>query len=268
MLLEAISWRGLDNLLIPLGGFILLRTYLMMQLPLLVLNLAVVTLLVAFVLVWRRRTTLSHSALITGALFGYMVWTVAGALWDKSGVGVIGLAWLAPPLLVFLLFNLLIAPSLLEEHHDRHNVDAVFGAVFAGALWTYLAFYFNRGDFIWPYCVSFACVALNMYFERRLLHSLSRRGAVPAAACALLMLVIGFGVLALLNPEQIAGSFFQLVISGLGGIAVALALRLAAEGMLQDERIARWRWHVRAVTALAGSLVAALPLLHWPMPSA
>jgi phytol kinase len=263
MLLEAISWRGLDNLLIPLGGFILLRTYLMMQLPLLVINLAVVTLLVVFVMAWRRRTTLSHSALITGALFGYMVWTVAGALWDRGGLGLNGIAWLAPLLVVFLLFNLLIAPGLLEEHHDRHNVDAVFGTVFAGALWMYLAFYFSRADFIFPYSTSFACVALNLFFERRMLHAMSRKGAIPAVLSALVILATGLGMLLLLNPDEVQSKVGQLMLCAIGGVCVAIALRFAAEGMLHDERIFRWRWHVRAATALIGSLVAALPLLHW-----
>jgi phytol kinase len=263
MLLEAISWRGLDNLLIPLGGFILLRTYLMMDLTWLVVNLAMVTLLVAFMVAWRRRTTLNHSALITGALFGYLVWTVAGSLWQQGGPGVIGLAWLAPPLVIFLLFNLLIAPGLLEEHHERHNVDAVFGAVFSGALWLYLAFYFNRADFIYPYTASFACVAMGLYFERRMMGAINKRGAIPAVISALLVLAIGLGVLRLLDSAELARHLPQLVLSGLGGVGIAVALRFAAEGLMQDERLTRWRWHIRGLTALTGSLLAALPLLHW-----
>jgi hypothetical protein len=62
MLLEAVSWGGLDNLFIPLGGFVLLKTYLPMDVPHLAACLAVTVILVALVLFWRRRMTLSDSA--------------------------------------------------------------------------------------------------------------------------------------------------------------------------------------------------------------
>ena len=61
MLVEALSRGGLDNLLIPLGGFVLLKTYLPMDVPHLAACLAVTVILVALVLFWRR-TTLSDSA--------------------------------------------------------------------------------------------------------------------------------------------------------------------------------------------------------------
>jgi phytol kinase len=263
MLLEAISWRGLDNLLIPLGGFILLRTYLMLELPRLVINLAVITLLVVFGLTWRRRTTLSDSALITGALFGYLAWTVAGTLW-RSPYGSMALAWLICPLLLFIVYNMLFAPLLIEEHHERHSVDAVFGAVFAGALWLYLAFYFNRADFIIPYAASFACVAYSMFYEQKSTHdnvpALALPGVLVAAAA---MLASACGALLLLDTTWIDGApWLSIALCAAAGLVVSRLLRNSADRLLQPEQRLHWRWHVRGIAALLGSAVAALPLLQ------
>lgn len=61
MLLEAVSWRGLDNLLIPLGGFLILRELLALDLASLALlaSAVVVATVMAFlpIALRRRRTT-------------------------------------------------------------------------------------------------------------------------------------------------------------------------------------------------------------------
>jgi hypothetical protein len=70
MLIEAIAWQGLDNLFIPLGGFILLRLYLALDALTLLVRLIVTIVLVTFVLCWRQRTTLNDSALLGTAFIG------------------------------------------------------------------------------------------------------------------------------------------------------------------------------------------------------
>src|SRR5580698_10377561 len=68
MLLEAIAWRGLDNIFIPLGVFILLRLYLAMSVGQLWNRLRVAVALVIFVTAYARKTTLQGSALLASAL--------------------------------------------------------------------------------------------------------------------------------------------------------------------------------------------------------
>ena len=66
MLLEAISWRGLDNLLIPLGGFLLLRALLgldVASLALLTSAAVVATILLVLPIATRRRRTPRAAAL-------------------------------------------------------------------------------------------------------------------------------------------------------------------------------------------------------------
>lgn len=95
MLLEAIAWKGLDNLFIPLGSFILLRNFLKLDADALLVQLGVVLALVIIGLWLRRRTTLDESAMMGAALVGYASWALGG--WR----------WLLPPILMFLIYILL-----------------------------------------------------------------------------------------------------------------------------------------------------------------
>ena len=95
MLLEAIAWRGQDNMIIPLGMFFLLHSFLPLGVTALLWRLFVIVALVLWVLIWRERTTLSNSAVLAAALSGYAVWAFGGWL------------WLAAPLLLFIIYVML-----------------------------------------------------------------------------------------------------------------------------------------------------------------
>ena len=64
MLFEAISWAGLDNLILPLVGYLLLRIYLGLSVAELEVRLAMTAGLMVFVLLYQTRTTLQGSALL------------------------------------------------------------------------------------------------------------------------------------------------------------------------------------------------------------
>lgn len=266
MLLEAIAWRGLDNLLIPLGGFLLLVTYLEMSTLELGIHLVVAGLLVSFVFGWRRRTTLNDAALIAGALFGYIAWTVPGKLFGSAIYSPVAWAWMAMPIATFLAYNLLFAPRLVEQDHEVHNVEAVFSAVFAGAVWLYLAFYYADPRFVYPFAVSFAAVVLNMWMEQRMVQRKRTRRREISYSVAIGLGMVGIAValvLQLRTPGTEAG-LLALLLVGLAvlGILLAMILRLLAEGLLAVVLAQDWRWHVRGLASLAGSLLAALALLH------
>ena len=78
MLLDIISWRGQDNLIIPIGMFFLLQLYLPLDAQALLRRPLVIVGLVALVVFWRKRTTLSDSAVLAGALSGYALWAFGG----------------------------------------------------------------------------------------------------------------------------------------------------------------------------------------------
>jgi len=144
MLLEAISWRGQDNLIIPIGMFFLLQLYLPLDAQALLRRLLVIVGLVALVVFWRKRTTLSDSAVLAGALSGYALWAFGG--WF----------WLFPPLLLFFIYVWL--PPFREEARPIQNLHAVTRVMTGGFLWLLLARVLNQHDFLAPY---FLCMAAH-----------------------------------------------------------------------------------------------------------
>ncbi len=151
MLLEAISWRGQDNLIIPLGMYFLLQSYLPMEASVLLSRFLLIFTLVILVLLWRHRTTLSDSAVLAGALSGYAAWVFGGPF------------WLLPPLLLFLVYVLL--PSFEREHRPIQNLHAVTRVMAGGFFWILLMHVFDR-DFLLPYLLCMAAHTGNIVAAR------------------------------------------------------------------------------------------------------
>jgi phytol kinase len=143
MIMEAVAWRGLDNLFIPLGGFILLRTYLTMDVPTLTARLVVAVLLMGLMILLRRRTTLKQGALLGAALVGYACWALGG--WQ----------WLVAPLLLLGSYTLL-SPRTRRNIPRVHGTDAVISVASASAIWLFLAQTWGRPEFLYPYTLAFA----------------------------------------------------------------------------------------------------------------
>ncbi len=138
MLLEAIAWRGLDNLFIPLGGFILLKVYLGLDDRALISRLCVVLGLVILLHIFRRHATLDTTALLGAAFVGYIVWAVGG--WK----------WLVPPLALFVSYPLL-SPRNPRNTARIHDIRAVLCVSSAGLLWLYLSKVFNAPEYFFPF---------------------------------------------------------------------------------------------------------------------
>jgi phytol kinase len=106
MLVEAVSWQGLDNLLIPVFGFFLFDAFLGLSVGALIGNLLITISLVVFALSWRNKAFLQDSALLSAALIGYFCWTLGD--WR----------WFIAPVTIF------ISHILLESTYDWHNILA------------------------------------------------------------------------------------------------------------------------------------------------
>jgi len=143
MLFEAIAWRGLDNLFIPLGAFVLLKAYLPMESEWLFVRLVVICLLVVLFYRVRRRTTLDDSAMLGAALVAYVSWAIGG------------ISWLLPPLVMLIAYSLFNAHSALKEQ-SAHSIYAVVSVSLPGLVWLFFAKSLQQPDFIYPYTVSYA----------------------------------------------------------------------------------------------------------------
>jgi phytol kinase len=72
MLMEAIAWRGLDNLFVPLVSYVCLVRLVNLPAGALVLRLVVLVLVVVSLAFWRRATRLTQSAIIGTGLVLYV----------------------------------------------------------------------------------------------------------------------------------------------------------------------------------------------------
>lgn len=141
MLLEAIAWKGLDNIFIPLGGFIILRSFTEMNAQDLLLRLIVIIAIVVFVLLWRRHTTLNDSALLGAALVLFASWSLGGWKW-----------FVAPAALLATHVFLFPIP---EKDRGTHSVIGVMAVTGPGLFWLFVANLQNRPDLLTPFNISF-----------------------------------------------------------------------------------------------------------------
>jgi phytol kinase len=184
MLLEAIAWRGLDNIFIPLGVFILLRIYLTMPLVQLWHRFLVGIGLVMFVTAYARRTTLQGSALLASALVLYASWALGG--WQ----------WLVPPLMLLLVSSLSF-PGKTAESNRTHNLYAVISVASAGLVWLFFYRMWQQPGLLFPYTLSYtvhlAIVAWSLRYPR-VASGGTARVRVAAVACVLKSWLLMFGL--------------------------------------------------------------------------
>ena len=141
--LEAISWRGLDNLFVPLGGYALLTLHLAMGADALLLRLVVIAILFSIPFLWYRQSTLNGSASFMAALVGYVTWSIGG------------LPWLAAPALLYFGYTLLWPAAQRKKPHG-HRVHNVLGVASVGLGWLFLGVAVNAPSLLYPYTIAYS----------------------------------------------------------------------------------------------------------------
>ncbi|MEF8939157.1 MAG: hypothetical protein V5A22_04870 [Salinivenus sp.] len=141
--LEAISWRGLDNLFVPLGGYALLTSHMAMSAEALLLRLVVIALLLSVPFLWYRRSTLNGSASFMAALVGYVTWSIGGV------------SWLAAPALLYFGYTTLW-PAATRKMPHGHRVHNVLGVASVGLGWLVLAVAAGVPSLLYPHTVAYA----------------------------------------------------------------------------------------------------------------
>ena len=124
-LVEAISTGGLDNLLIPLGGYYLLSEYVEMSLGMIAGRLLLVVSLMFLVLVLRQRSSLNGGALLGAALLAYAAFALGG--WPCLVV-----------LLVIFMAHLRATRQVAEKVDESHTLSAVLSLSATAMLWLIL----------------------------------------------------------------------------------------------------------------------------------
>jgi phytol kinase len=122
MVVESVSVRGLDNLLIPLGAYFLLSAYESLHLSELVGRLIVTASLLAFVILTGNRTALNAGGLLGAVLLGYGAWARGG--WP----------FLLPLLGLYVrhIFQMMARPDLMRL---RHGIIPVLAITLSAMFW-------------------------------------------------------------------------------------------------------------------------------------
>ncbi len=84
MMAEAATSWGLDNLIIPIWGYMLLKSLLEMDAAQLAVHLTFVLSLGLLMRFWHRQSALGDDALFGATLWGYVVWAVSGWRWRAA----------------------------------------------------------------------------------------------------------------------------------------------------------------------------------------
>ena len=247
MLLEAVAWRGLDNLFIPFGGFLLLRAFLALDAAALVARLAITLGLLALVLVMRRKRTLSDAAVLAGVLVGYVAWSVGG--WP----------WLIPPVVLFVAYTW-IWPRAAALRQRPHDMVALFSVTGCGILWLLIATVFRIPQLYFAYTLSFAanlCFIGVSWWRGYLRHKALWRGVVLSAVAAWIAFFVPYLVVVAatgtLGGRPVMHSLLAVIPLLLGGAAMHVVIPRAPHQ--------QFPWMRQALLSLAASAFGLLVLL-------
>ena len=158
MIFEAIAWRGLDNLFIPLGAYVFLNAQIDEPAAWLLGQLLALVALMAVGVWYRRRTTLAGDGVLAAALAGYVFWALGG--WP----------WIVAPVTLFLFYAVLT--PLPDEGQPRiHDMRAVMSYGAAGLWWVFVAYSTNHQELLYAFTASFAAqLAMFSFFRIQARH--------------------------------------------------------------------------------------------------
>jgi phytol kinase len=245
MMAEAIAWRGLDNLFIPLSSFFLLKTLLALDTRGLLVQLLVTGVLSAIAYLWRSRTTLNGGAIMAAILGAYLIWTLGG--WQ----------WLFVPFVVFMSYTTLLHRTALDTKR-RITPQAIFSIAVVGLLWLFVARLFTRPEFFYPFTIAFAAhVSIVGMVRHRYAVPGATRGRVLVSNIAKGWLVLG---VAYLLFDGLTVAFGLHALAGLVGLTLASLAFYAIQPGLSAYPTDWPRWRREALCAALGSLAGLVPI--------
>jgi len=178
MVVEAASWNGLDNLMIPISVAILLNIYQDDSIIQMIERLGVIALFVGFFVSLRNRLKLDDASLIGASLFICLAFSVGG--WP----------WLWAPLAMFLLY-LYLGPKNVTKEDKVHNIHTLLAVSAPGLFW--LLLFYRTGDhsFIINFNCTFAvqlCLIITAQWANQ--YPLKRLSTIVLSGNALAILLI------------------------------------------------------------------------------
>jgi phytol kinase len=246
VLIEAIAWRGLDNLFIPIVSWVCLAR--MLQLPArdLVIQLVVLVAAILALGFWRKTTRLTQSAMIGSALIFFVTWVVGD--WH----------WLIAPLVTSIGYTFLCRQPVENAH--RHTVHAIACIGGIGLCWLCVWQVAGNTHGIYAYGVAYAAnlgmISLTHFSQPQLSRSVFTAILKSIPLCFWLM-AVPYLVVWHAHPGAIpmAAVSFLLVVG-------ALAVFAAWQPLISQSPNDADRWTRQGVISAVASSLAFLFALH------
>jgi phytol kinase len=141
MLMEAIAWRGLDNLFIPLVSYVFLKRFSDLTTHGLEFRLVILICIILGFAYWRKSTRLTQSAVIGSALVLYTAWAVGD------------IHWLIAPSVTVAGYTFLCQQS--ADGAQRHTIHAIACIGGVGLFWLCLSQVIATVNPIYAYGVAY-----------------------------------------------------------------------------------------------------------------
>jgi phytol kinase len=244
-LIEAISWRGLDNLFLPLTTLVLLVRTAERTTAELAVQVLVALGLLGLLLLWRRYTTFRDNAVAGVTLVLFVCWTSGG--WE----------WLLSPLTVALVYTMLpFRPTHISP--DVHGNWIVLSMIMPAFVWLFLEKGVNLPGQLNAYVL--ACGAqLAMVFLARWKRGWPTASAtvviLGASAAAWLIVYLPLWGLAQLPVRSATSAVLALMI-----FIVTTATFFAVSGRPVDMPNTAARWLRQTALAAVASTAGLLPV--------
>jgi len=244
VLFEAIAWRGLDNLFVPLGAYVFLNAQIDEPAAWLLLQIGVLMALMGLGIWYRSRTTLTDNGALAAVLAGYTFWVLGG--WE----------WLVAPITFFLAYAV-VTPLTVVEKSRIHDMRAVMGYSAPCLWWVFIAYSTGHTELLYAFTLSLSA-GLAMFGVDR------TRRVNPDAGFGVLAVVVLTNWALMMVPwvfiEGVSASTVALALVGLAGTAIAAIAILGVERLAQIELEDGVRWFAQAVIAFIVSLSGAVAM--------
>lgn len=238
MVVEAISWRGLDNVFLPLAALAQVSIYLALPMPALALRLPVLLAIIGSACWWHRCPVADSCARLGGALAIYFFWTVGGWTWLIAPLALLGsYLWLMP------------APP---DDDPPHNMMAMICISSVGLVWAVAQSFTPGTSWLWWFTLGItahhAMITATRFSQRR-----GRWSRMTWwAAGTIQAVVVQAAVFALMDRGR-SVSVAEMV-AGFGCVALVTACFVMCEQNLPMPADLNVRWWKQGTTALVASI--------------
>lgn len=240
VLIEAIAWRGLDNLFIPVASYVCLVRLLQFSWPVLLVHLTVLMAIIVALACWSTLTRLTQSAMIGAALLLFVTW--AAADWR----------WLIAPVVTGIGYTLLCQERIKNPHrHTVHAIACIGGVALCWiALWQVAANVHSVYAYGVAYGTNLGMIGLT-HFAR---HTISRSlitAILKGIALSFWLMATPYLIVWRDNPKAI-----QMAIGALVILSTALAAFAVWQPALAESPQDGDRWTRQGVISAAASALA------------